>query len=605
MTDRDRFSRRRFLQATGGAAAAISLAGCLGGDGGDDGDGTDDGDGNMTPQKGGRLNRLNSTMGTLDPVASDDTASGEVISQVFDPLTHYPHGETVAKKQLAEKIETNSDKTTYTITLTDATFHNGDTVTAKDVVYSWERLAGSPHSVRSSFILGDLQVVHETDSDGAYKPGTLGVEAKDEKTVEMRLKGPFHQVLSLLAYSSFAVVPNGIVGSLKDEGTHDKPSKQYTEFANSNPVGAGPFKFKKWKKQEEAEVTRYEDYHGQTAYVEGVHWKILEDDDAALNYAMEGNADIFGIPTANYDPSKVNIENTDDKGRKTGTYGKFRGKTFDYLKYPELSTFFIAFNAQNVPKPVRQAVAYVFDTESFVTQVFKDRNSPAYHLTPKSIYPGGVKGYESHYKENYPYGVGESDTESAKKVMEDAGYGPNNRYKLKFTHYESKAYSEFAKNQQNKLKPAYIDIEINQAKFQTLLNQAQQAKVDMYSMGWVADWPAADSFVKLLNPPENVSGNPESYMYLDWGRKKQTKSSKQSKQAFKTVKNNLSPTDAAQKKRDNAYVKMEEANWEDVIILPTHHRSSELFSYQDTHIPDKVGGMGISRSRHNTIWKEQ
>lgn len=613
MTDDTGLSRRKFLQATGGAAAAVSFAGCLGGDSGSgDGnesgtDGGTDGGGNKEPQKGGTLNLISTgTIDTFDPVAAADTASGEVIQQVFDPLINYPNGQVETKPLLAEKVETNEDNTTYTFTLREgAKFHDDSDVTAKDVVYSFERLAGSPHTVRADFILGSMGVTHETDSEDNYKPGSLGVTAKDDKTVEMKLERPFHAALELLAYSSFAVVPEGIVGSLKEEGTVDKPSKQYNEFANNNPVGAGPFKFKHWNKQEDAAVTRFDDYYGEGPYVDGVHWQVIEKDSAAFNYAIEKKADIFSIPTAKYDPGKVSVENTDDKQRKTGTYGPIQnGETVNYMKIPEVGTFYIAFNARNVPKPVRQAVAYVLNPEAIREQVRKKRSPAAYHLMPELIYPGGKEAYDKHVENKYPYSAGESDIENAKKVMEKAGYGSNKRFKLKFTHYESEVYSQIGKILQQQLKGAFIDLSIKQAKFQTLIQSAENGNNELYSLGWIADWPRPDNFMKLLYPPNTHTGNPASYTYLNWGRDSPTKASKKAKTAFETVQNNLQPTEQATKKREQAYVKMEEANWEDAMVLMTHHSATEQFYYDNTHYK-KFGGMGRSRGKFNDTWKEQ
>lgn len=600
MTDSIELSRRGFLRATGGVAAATSMAGCIGGD--DDSD--SGGGGTQTPQKGGRLNRINSTMEGFDPVANKGTASGRIVTQVFDPLVHYPHGQVEAKSLLAKGYETNKDNTVYTFTLKDATFHNGDPVTAQDVVYSYERLAGSPHSVRSDFILSSISVTHETDSNGNYKPGTLGVKAVDEKTVEITLEQPFHSSLEVLAYAAFSVIPDGIVGALDEEGTTESPSKQYVEFDEKNPIGAGPFKFDHWNKQEEAEVVRYDNYHGQTAYVEGVHWAVIENDAAALNYAMEGNADIFDIPTSEFAPGKVKIENTDDKKRETGTY-THNGEEFNYMKVPEVATRYIAFNVSNVPKPVRQAIAYIFNTESFVKQVYKNRRVPSYHLTPSVIYPGGPDAADSHAKKNYPYSPGKNDAEGAKKVMEKAGYGENNRYKLDFTHYQDKAFSSLGKNLQQRARQAYIDISSQGADFQTLQQRGQNGTNELYSLGWIADWPRPDNFLKLLYPPNTHTGDPASYTYLNWGRESKTKASKKAASAFETIQNNLGPTDKARKAREKAYIKMEEANWEDAVLIPTNDISTEYFSYQDVHIPDKFGGMGVSRSMHNTIWKEQ
>ncbi|UPM43623.1 ABC transporter substrate-binding protein [Halocatena salina] len=599
MTDSEGLSRRGFLQATGGAAAAMSLAGCIGGD-----DGGDNG-GSQTPQKGGRLNFVNSTMDGFDPVASDGTASGRIITQVFDPLVHYPAGTVEVESLLAENYETSDDNTVYTFTLKDATFHNGDPVTAKDVVYSFERVAGSPHSVRSDFILSSIGVTHETDSDGNYEPGTLGVKAVDEKTVEVTLEQPFHSTLEVLAYAAFAIVPQGIVGSLEEEGTSDEPSDQYTEFTETNPIGAGPFKFDHWNKQEEAEVVRYEDYHGQTAYVDGVHWAVIEDDSAMLNYAMEGNADIFNIPTSEFDPGGVSVDNTDDKKRETGTYKHTNGEEFDYLKVPEVATRYIAFNVSNVPKPVRQAIAYLFNTESYVKQVYKNRRIPAYHLTPSLVYPGGPDAADTHVQENYPYSPGKNDAEGAKKVMEEAGYGENNRYQLDFTHYQSKEFSDLAKNLQQRAGQAYIDISAQAADFQTLQQRGENGTNELYSLGWIADWPRPDNFLKLLYPPNTHTGDPAAYTYLDWGRDSTTEASEKAANAFEKIQNNLGPSDKERKTREEAYIQMEEANWEDAVLIPTNAIATEYFSYQNVHIEDKFGGMGVSRSMYNTIWKEQ
>ncbi|WP_227353152.1 twin-arginine translocation signal domain-containing protein [Haladaptatus salinisoli] len=106
MTDTDNLTRRRFLQATGGAASAAALAGCTGGGGQGDGD------------SGGKtLQLMNSPMTTLDPIKATDTASGTVIQQIFDPLMNYPNGEVAVENLLVESHEVSKDKKTYTFKL--------------------------------------------------------------------------------------------------------------------------------------------------------------------------------------------------------------------------------------------------------------------------------------------------------------------------------------------------------------------------------------------------------------------------------------------------------------------------------------------------------
>ena len=616
MTDSSGLSRRRFLQATGGAATAAALAGCLGlggdSDDGGNGSGNNSGDGEQKPQKGGTFRKINSTITTFDPVAAGDTASGQIVQQVFDGLMNYPNGETSTEKLLAEKVERSEDDTTYTFTLKDATFHNGNKVTAQDFKYSFERLARSPHSVRAYFILDSMGVVHETDGDGNYKPNTLGVEAKDEKTLIVNLNEPFHATLQMLAYSSFAAVPQDAIGVDIDKeqtgsGQEAEPAPEYKEFRENSPVGAGPFKFDNWQKGTSADVVRYDDYHGQTAYVEAAHWQVIENDTAAFNYAMSKNLDWFGVPTPRYQSSKVQNTSKDSKGRTVGEYGPFQanGETVNYLKVPEVSTYYFAFNTQKVPKPVRQAFAYATDQESLSENVFKGRQAPGYHLTPPLIYPGKNPGeeYDSHVSDAYPYGKN-SDMENAKKVMEDAGYSSNNRFKLQLTHYESQTWSEIAQIMQRKLSGAHIDVQIEQAKFATLLERGQQGNLEAYTLGWIADWPAADNFLQLIYPPNTVTGETGVLTYTNWGVGGETEASKKATQAWKTIQNNPGPSDKALQARNEAYIKMEEANWEDVVVLNTFHGATERFAYKYLHAP-KYGAMGASRMMYNTIWKEQ
>ena len=619
MTDSSGLSRRRFLQATGGAATAAALAGCLGlgGDNDDGGNGSgnngnNSGGGEQQPQKGGTFRKLNSTITTFDPVAAGDTASGQIVQQVFDGLMNYPNGETAVTKLLAEKVQRSKDDKTYTFTLKDAKFHDGSTVTAQDFKYSFERLARSPHSVRSYFILDSMGVVHEKDENGNYKPDTLGVEAKDEKTLVVNLKEPFHATLQMLAYSSFAVVPKDAIGlSIEKEktgsGEEAKLAPKYQSFAQDSPIGAGPFKFENWEKGTSADASRYDDYHGQVPYVEAVHWQVIEDDTAAFNYAMSQNVDWFGVPTAKYSRSKVKNTSKDSKGRTVGKYGPFQanGKTVNYLKVPEVSTYYFAFNTQKVPKAVRQAVAYATDQESLATNVFKDRQAPAYHLTPPLIYPGKNPGneYDSHVSEKYPYGKN-SEMEKAKQVMEKAGYSGSNKFKLQFTHYESQTWSEIAQILRQKLSGAHINMQIEQAKFATLLERGQQGNLEAYTLGWIADWPAPDNFLQLIYPPNTYTGKTGVLTYTNWGRDGATEASKKATQAWKTIQANPGPSDQAMQKRNEAYIKMEEANWEDVVLVNAFHGATERFTYQYLHAP-KFGAMGSSRMMYNSFWKEQ
>ncbi|SHL47610.1 ABC transporter substrate-binding protein [Haladaptatus paucihalophilus] len=609
MTDTDNLTRRRFLQATGGAASAVALAGCTGG--GDDDNGNGDGNGDGNNSGGNKLQLINSTMTTLDPVKAADTASGTVIQQVFDSLMNYPNSEIAVEKQLAKGHEVSDDQKTYTFHLKEGVkFHNDKEVTAKDIVYSWRRLAESKNSRRQYFILSSIGVKHETttktykDDEGEHeltvaKANSLALKAKDDYTLEMTLEKPFHATLEMLAYTSFAAIPEGIVGDIDGYDGEMKQSK----FATKNPIGAGPFKFDHWKSDVSAEVTKFEDYHGDVPKVDGVHWKISSNSEEMYTYGvMNQNADMgYGsnfIPTSKYDPGKVSDTSTDDLGRTVGKYGPIQGNTFDYLGVSTINTYYMGFNTEAVPKPVRQAIAYAANQETIVEEVFKGRGAPAYHLTPPMIYPGGAKKYESHAKNKYPYSYDESDRDKAKQIMEDAGYNENNKFKFTFTVYKSSStWPKLGKRLRAQLQAAHIEMEIQRTPFSTLLQQGRQGKLEAYSLGWVMDWPKPDNFLGLLYPPLTDTSKDSPQSYTNWSG---TPAAKKATNAWDTIQNNTGPTDKEQTAREEAYIKMEEANWEDVTFLNMYHGLSERFSYEWVDAP-KYGGADYSRQMYNKV----
>ena len=78
----------------------------------------------------------------LDPHLSAASDTEAIMNNVFEGLIGFtPDGAFVP--QIAKEYSVSPDGLTYTFTIRDdITFHNGKTLTPKDVVYSYKRLAG-------------------------------------------------------------------------------------------------------------------------------------------------------------------------------------------------------------------------------------------------------------------------------------------------------------------------------------------------------------------------------------------------------------------------------------------------------------------------------
>jgi len=610
MTDNDT-TRRRFLQATGGAATAVALAGCSGG--GNDGDDEEEDTDTFTPeeetetetpeqeQTDATYRLINSSLTTLDPVASTDEASSRPIHNIYDALTNYVNGTTATENLLAESMEVNDDVTEITFTLRDDISFGGDNdygdVTADDVVYSFNRLAESENSRRASFILGFLGVEHETDSDDNYVAGSLAVEAEDDSTVVISLSQPFHAIPELLAYDSFAITPEGIVGDI--EGYDG--DMEYETFAQEEPVGAGPFTLDTWDDGNETLLSArpIDEYHGPGPYVSEVHRKIIEDSNAIHTYTViNENADSPVVPNAQYDESKVTIEGRDSQGRKYGTYGPLENdKTVPYYQVPEIGVFYIGFNHDIVEKPIRKAIAYVINQEQFTDELYNGPAVTAANFTPPAIFPDGQQGYNDH-AEQYPYGLDETDIGQARSIMEDAGYSEDDPYELTFTRYAgSDFWTDVSSTLRDQLASAHIELNLQESEFSTLLERGRNGDLGMYTLGWIMDYPAPDNFLQLLNPPQTDTELAAPYSYVNWDPESETGS--QAVEAWEQVQNNPEP-EAGQEARNEAYLQMEEANWEAVGLLPIYHNIAEHMRYEYVKKP-RVGGGGASRQKKSRV----
>ena len=77
----------------------------------------------------------------IEPFMAEETQGVQVMYQLFDTLTTYDWATGTMKPLACENYEVNEDATQYTFHLRkDATFHNGQPVTAADYKYAWERL---------------------------------------------------------------------------------------------------------------------------------------------------------------------------------------------------------------------------------------------------------------------------------------------------------------------------------------------------------------------------------------------------------------------------------------------------------------------------------
>lgn len=217
------------------------------------------------PSRGGNLRVLLSEDAGqgFDPAILTFTSGHIVTSVVFESLLTLD--ESGAPAALLAESWNAIDELTYEFTLREGVkFHNGDPLTADDVVFTLERLRNPEISPRAG-------VFANVDS----------VEASGERTVTIKLSAPYAPLLSVLAD-----VTSGIV------------SKRAVEESDGNfhaaPVGTGAFSLDNWVPGEIVELVAFADYwQADLPYLDGVTFTFNSDSNARTASLRAGDVDML------------------------------------------------------------------------------------------------------------------------------------------------------------------------------------------------------------------------------------------------------------------------------------------------------------------------
>lgn len=137
---------------------------------------------------------------------------------------------------LAKSLQVSDDRLTYTFTLRDAKWSNGDPITAQDFVYSWRRTLTPATKAQYTYLFEGVKNAAAINA-GKMKPESLGIAAPDDKTVVITLEKPIPYFKVLMAYPLFGPQNEKIV---KKYGKKYATNSKYMVYS-------GPFKIKGWK----------------------------------------------------------------------------------------------------------------------------------------------------------------------------------------------------------------------------------------------------------------------------------------------------------------------------------------------------------------------
>lgn len=345
---------------------------------------------------------------SLDPHKAVAAGTKEVLFNAFEGLLK-PDSQGNIIPAVAESYEILEDGKRYVFKLRpNVYFHNGNLVTAQDVKYSLEKIAG---------IYGDTPMI------SAYSL-IEDVEINSDDTVTVNLSEPDVDFPAYLAMVNAAIIP----------ADND---------ADTNPIGTGPYKYVSRSIQENLMFERFDDYWGEKAYIQNVIFKVVPDIDTVVMNLLGGSLNMYAHLST-------------DQVAQIGDKFQVMEGSMNLVQ---------ALYINNACEPfddvrVRQALCYAIDSQEILDLTSDGKGT----IIGSSMFPAFGKYYIPELSDAYP-----KNTEKAKELLAEAGY-PNG-FEMTITvpsNYTQHVYTAQVIIEQ--LKAVGIDAIINFVEWNTWLN---------------------------------------------------------------------------------------------------------------------------------------
>lgn len=444
-------------------------------------------------------------------------------------------------------------------------------LTAADYVYAIQRMAVKQnHSpilgTMEQYIVGLKDYSDQASKQVAVNPNFAfrhlnisGVKVVSDTKFTIKIKGLYPQFLYWMSMNFFAPVPWEAVQFYRQ-----KVLKQKNISLDTFPVGTGPYMLEENNPNKRMRLLKNPNFNHEVYPSEGLPknapQSLLQDAGKALPFIKEV---VFSLEKENvplwnkflqgyYDASGVSSDSF-DQAISVGANGsmaltqEMKNKGIHFLNQVEPTVFYFAFNMvdpvvggySEKQRKLRQAISIAINMEDYISIFLNGRG-----LVAQSPIPPGVAGHQSGEKGIDPYVYdwknGHPKRKSiayAKKLLAEAGY-PNGRkadgtplvlnYDTAATGPDSKAMLNWYRKQFAKLG---IQLSVRATDYNRFQDKVREAKVQMFSWGWNADYPDAENFLFLLagvNAPIHTNGqgvngaNYDDPQYNDWFNKIKT-----------------------------------------------------------------------------------
>ncbi|MGE7390207.1 ABC transporter substrate-binding protein [Streptomyces sp. NPDC004126] len=403
----------------------------------------------------------------LDPAGAYDAGSWALYGNVYQSLLTFKPGSATPVPDAASSCKFIGQKlTTYQCELRpDLTFSNGRAVTAEDVKFSFDRIKQINSDQGPAPLFTNLQSVK---AEG--RTVTFNLSSRD-------------------ATFPFKIATGA--GSIVDKDRY--PAKALREDGKAD--GSGPYTLAEYRRGGSAELRPNPAYKGSGGAARALVTVRYFKDSAQLDKAWRDHE----VEVAHRDMPPAVLAGL-NPGLKDTRYQASGGT----------ETRNLVFNVRPgsaVEKPaVRQAVAAVLDRSRIAGEIHKGTVTPLY-----SLVPAGVPAHSTPFFDAYPAPNGAA----ARKLLRDAGITAPVPVTLGVnTRGANLAEAEEIKRQLESTNLFQVRIKSVEA-WEDFQKAYAAGQFDVYTIGWIADFPDADNFLAPLVGRDSSMNNGFSDKYVD------------------------------------------------------------------------------------------
>src|SRR5690625_955485 len=319
------------------------------------------------PQQGGTITGAMHTApaGQFNPIFYEESYEANILSFTHNSLFSQ-NADLEFEPSIGKDWELNDDQTELTVYMEEGVkWHDGEDLTAHDVVFTYQSIA-DPDYVAA----GGVREYYASQLKGyeEYNSGETdeyeGVTAEDDYTVIFHFAEPNVTPLYL---AGFDIIPKHI---FEDIPVADMPEAEESRQPGK-VIGSGPFQFTEMVEREQYVLESFDEYWEGTPHLDSIVWKIVEQS-VMISLLETGEVDFIADPegispddyetVSGYDHVEI-IEQPDFGYQLLGF--KHNHRTTEDVEAGEINPDNWIPN-ENVPKEVRQAIAYAIDREALI-----------------------------------------------------------------------------------------------------------------------------------------------------------------------------------------------------------------------------------------------